>query len=48
MYKYFFHDKNPKNKKKIEKIIATKSVFGMKKILTDQNLKFAALRSITT
>ena len=33
---------------KMEKIIAKKSVFGMKKILTNQNLKIAILRSITT
>ena len=43
MYKYFVHDKNPKNSKKWKK-----SVFGMKKILTYQNLKIATLRSITT
>ena len=32
----------------MEKIIAKKSVFGMKKILKRQNLKIATLRSITT
>ena len=32
----------------MEKIIAKKSVFDMKKILTHQNLKIATLRSITT
>ena len=37
-----------KKKKKMEKIMAKKSVFGMKKILIDENLKIATLRSITT
>ena len=32
----------------MEKMIAKKSVFGMKKILTHQNLKIATLKSITT
>ena len=32
----------------MEKIIAIKSVFGMKKILTHENLQIATLRSITT
>ena len=32
----------------MEKIIAKKSVFGMKKILIHENLKIATLRSITT
>ena len=32
----------------MEKIIAKKSVFAMKKILTHKNLKIATPRSITT
>ena len=34
--------------KKIEKIIAKKSVFAMKKVLLQKNLKIATLRPITT
>ena len=48
MYKYLFHDKNPKNKKKMDKIIAKKSVFDKKKILTHQNLKIETRRPRTT
>ena len=48
MYKYPFHAKNPKYSKKMEKIIAKKSVFDMKKVLIHKNLKIATLRFITT
>ena len=48
MCKYFFHAKNSKNSKKMKKMIAKKSVFGVKQIFTHQNLKIATLRFITT
>ena len=44
----FFMLKTLKIKKKMEKIIAKKSVFAMKKVLIHKNLEIATLRSITT
>ena len=40
--------KTLKIQKKIEKIIAKKSVFAIKKVLLHKNLKIATLRPITT
>ena len=47
MSKYLFNAKNYKFKK-IEKIIAKKSGFAIKKVLLHKNFKIATLRPITT
>ena len=47
MYKYFFHNKNPRIKKNGNNY-CKKISFWHEKILTHQKLKIATLRSITT